>query len=96
MANAAWVIDVYGANEDQGTPPYTTVSEATLLTYSGYVTKACFILAPQRKWLFTRYELETMEGWQTTRTTRRQSWDVEFYPATWAAGGDQDYEDLDD
>lgn len=96
MANANWTIDIYGASEDQGTPPYDTVGTTTLLTYSGYTTKQGYILAPQRKWAWERFDIETMEGWKTSRSIRRKVWDVEFYPATWAAGGDQDLEDIDD
>ena len=96
MANANWTITIYGADVDSGTPPYDTVGTATIAAYSGATNKTGYILAPQRKWAWEYYALETVAGWKSSRQRRRPIWEVEFYPATWTSGGDQDLADFDD
>jgi len=96
MANANWTAIIYGADEDTGTIPYDSVSTSTLGTYTGATNKTAYIVAPQRQWSFEFLEVETVGGWKSSRQRRRPIWQIELYPATWTAGGDQDLGDLDD
>lgn len=96
MANANWTCTVYGADIDSGTPPYHTVATSTISAYTGATNKVGYIVAPQQKWAWERFEQEYITGWKSTKSRRRIVFEVEFYPATFAAGGDQDLSDIED